>query len=78
MTESMKKVYDKAQLLNVTEHELLLKEYGLHNVDVGVAESSNYRMCFGHLKTPTFTRHCLGIACMHTMVDFSEITFWLS
>ena len=33
-TESMKKVYDEAQLLNVTEHEQLLKEYGLHNVKV--------------------------------------------
>ena len=38
----------------------------------------NFRMCFGHLKAPTFTGRCLGIACMHTMVDFSQITFWLS
>jgi hypothetical protein len=44
----------------------------------GVAKSLNFRMCFGHLKAPTFTGRCLGTACMHTMVDFSQITFWLS
>jgi Plavaka transposase len=33
-TESMKNVYDEAQLLNATEREKLLKEYGLRNVKV--------------------------------------------
>lgn len=30
----MKKVYDEAQILNATEREQLLKEYGLRNVEV--------------------------------------------
>jgi hypothetical protein len=33
-TELMKKVYDEAQLLNLTEREQLLKEHGLRNVEV--------------------------------------------
>jgi hypothetical protein len=38
----MKKVYDEAQLLNATEREQLLKEYGLRNVEV---TTSIFQLC---------------------------------
>ena len=45
---------------------------------VAKSESLNFRRCFGRLKALTFTGRCLGIGCMHTTVDFSQITFWSS